>query len=152
MVCEPCEQGDEPIRRLAKRAREEYERLGPYEDDFVRPPVAAFPAHVLEQDPLKVEGSVLETILDERGSAASEMMSGETINDLRREIQRLKIRLTYVSVECDWYREACETWLRHGDGCAADIGDEYRCKCGLRKWLVEDKRRRETVYKEGERP
>lgn len=73
-------------------------------------------------------------------------MSGDEA--LRAEILRLKILHTYMTVERDWYREACEEWLRHSHGCAADVGDEYRCKCGLRKWLAEDRKRRETVYKD----
>lgn len=70
------------------------------------------------------------------------------LDEAQAEILRLKIRHTYMTVERDWYREACEEWLRHSHGCAADVGDEYKCKCGLRKWLAEDRKRRETVYKD----
>ena len=61
------------LRSLAAKAREEYVRLGFFEDDLVRPPVAPFSDHVLERGPLKVDGSILVTLLDERGSTASEI-------------------------------------------------------------------------------
>lgn len=69
-------------------------------------------------------------------------------DEAQAEILRLKILHTYAVVQSDWYREACEEWLRHSPGCSADGSDRERCKCGLRKWLAEDKKRRETVYKD----